>query len=299
MANNYKTLNGFAGLAPELKIKIFQALPNLHSAVALRLTCSELNELYLRYESGIKAALRDRQVQVISSFYTFLTTLHIPRSALKHPPSDGWSHMDPQNCAEFGKTGFVVDVLRHLPYIAETANLGDNLHNIELRCYALDYSTRTPAEFRSIDSKMSAWLSEPLSKHKILVAKNSGNGGMVLVLDTARAEINVQIIPYRGDLVMDIGGYFNMAARRCRNLEIMFVPGHDTIVDIEWKPEDGNGDKCPDNVGSLLAQEETYPTRRDAKWIRYLYRKAGWPGTEYQKERALRAIKMFVEARMD
>lgn len=291
---NYE--NTFICLAPELKIKIFQALPNLHSAIALRLTCSKLNALYLRYERGIRAALRDRIVQTIKSYYVFLTTLHIPWWALKCPPSGGWPHITPQNHAGVEKTDFVLEVLSHLPYIAETAP-GENLHNIELTCYVLDYTTWTPEEFRSINAASGVWLSGSVYKHMALIATSYTSRGMEMVLDTMRAEINIQINPYAGDYVMDIEEYFGMMVERCRNLELMFVPGHETIVDIKWKPEDGDGSECPDDLGNLMAQEEDYPTRRDARWIRYLYRKAGWPGPDFQKERALRAVKMFVEAR--
>ena len=61
---------------------------------------------------------RDQYVAAITEFYELVTSLYIPRSALKFPPPGGWPNITPENCAGFGKSDFVVDLLKHLPYIS-------------------------------------------------------------------------------------------------------------------------------------------------------------------------------------
>ncbi|KAH8812149.1 hypothetical protein F5884DRAFT_784549 [Xylogone sp. PMI_703] len=286
----------FTWLSPELKLEIFRALPNLHSVIALRLGCSELNAVYTRYEKDIKGALRDRIVQAVSSHYDLLTTLHIPNSAKKLSPEGGWPHITPEYLAKLGKTDLVVDVLRYLPYIAETANREDNLHNVEYKCNVIDYSVMMTSErLEQIEDYASALRDEPLSRHMITIAAGYESGGLEIILDTMSSEICEEIIRFSPGVTMDVEDYFAMMAERFRKLEIIFVPGYDPHVSVKWEPGDDIG--CPDELNYLIVQEEGYATERDVKWIGHLYRKFGWPGPDYRKEEALEAVKQFVESR--
>ena len=57
-------------------------------------------------------------VEPISSFYALLARFpYIPASDILTPPADGWPESDVANFRKLGKTDFVVEILKHLPYI--------------------------------------------------------------------------------------------------------------------------------------------------------------------------------------
>ena len=60
---------------------------------------------------------RDEVVREVTSFYTFLTTLYIPSSALRFPPDGGWPNINAQSYSFLHKNDTVIDLLRCLPYI--------------------------------------------------------------------------------------------------------------------------------------------------------------------------------------
>jgi hypothetical protein len=59
---------------------------------------------------------RDEVVSALTSYYEFLVKLHLPPNVLKYPPPEGWpifeGYLDPP------KDETVLDLLRHIPYIA-------------------------------------------------------------------------------------------------------------------------------------------------------------------------------------
>ena len=136
-------------LPAETKTYIFQRLPDLWSAISLRLACRDLNDVYVANETQIKRALIRRLIAPIEDFYLFLTTLHIPPSAIKYPPASGWPNITTDNCRGFGKADYVTDVLRQLPYISKAEGVCnyDNCHNIEYKCNVLDYSACKSEDF--------------------------------------------------------------------------------------------------------------------------------------------------------
>ncbi|KAJ4309608.1 hypothetical protein N0V94_008849 [Neodidymelliopsis sp. IMI 364377] len=89
---------------------------------------------------------RDQLVTIISDFYTFLTKLHIPTSALKHPPPEGWPSITPETTRGFKKSPFAIEVLRHLPYIDEK-DAGEMITHIHYKCDVVDWSARSPEDF--------------------------------------------------------------------------------------------------------------------------------------------------------
>ncbi|KAF8859994.1 hypothetical protein BDZ45DRAFT_672908 [Acephala macrosclerotiorum] len=61
---------------------------------------------------------RDNIVELVSNFYTFLTTYpFLPASTIKTPPSEGWPEEYREIWRKTGKCDEVVDLLAHLPYI--------------------------------------------------------------------------------------------------------------------------------------------------------------------------------------
>jgi len=59
-------------------------------------------------------------VQIVTRFYTFLTTHpFLPASAIKTPPPDGWSDEYRAVFCKMGKSDEVLELLCHLPYIED------------------------------------------------------------------------------------------------------------------------------------------------------------------------------------
>ena len=76
---------------------------------------------------------RDAAVAAVRSFYRFLNTLPaLAPSAVKEPPPSGWPDIDASSHAQPDKNEDVIDLLRHLPYIDETAS----------GCTQISYETR-------------------------------------------------------------------------------------------------------------------------------------------------------------
>jgi hypothetical protein len=61
---------------------------------------------------------RDETVEIVTSFYNFLTTLpYLPPSTIQTPPAGGWPESDRQYLRKLGKSDTVRDLLTYLPYI--------------------------------------------------------------------------------------------------------------------------------------------------------------------------------------
>ena len=65
---------------------------------------------------------RDKCVAVIRDFYEFLTSMFMDPTFIVEPPPGGWPSIDADAMRELGKTDEVVDLLRHLPYIANNVS---------------------------------------------------------------------------------------------------------------------------------------------------------------------------------
>jgi hypothetical protein len=93
---------------------------------------------------------RDQLIAIISDFYVFLTKLHIPSSALKFPPPDGWPNITPETMKESNKSPMVIDLIKHLPYIEE-----DDYDNptfvrfIHYKSQVVNYSTCAPDDLKA------------------------------------------------------------------------------------------------------------------------------------------------------
>ncbi|KAJ4339558.1 hypothetical protein N0V95_007748 [Ascochyta clinopodiicola] len=99
---------------------------------------------------------RDEIVTIITDFYTFLTRLHIPASALKYPPVEGWPNITPETTKGFNKSPLVIDVIKHLPYIDE-AHAGDMVTNIHYKCNVIDWSVLTATDFTAQGKTSFPW----------------------------------------------------------------------------------------------------------------------------------------------
>jgi hypothetical protein len=91
---------------------------------------------------------RDELVTIITDFYIFLTKLYLPLSAIKFPPRDGWPNITPETTQHSNKSRFVIDLMKHLPYI-EDDNRGESgfIRYIHYKSEIEDYSTYQAESF--------------------------------------------------------------------------------------------------------------------------------------------------------
>lgn len=296
----------FMRLLPELQVKVFEALPSPLAAVDLGLTCRDLNNLFVDYKTQIVAAIRDNMVAPFYEYYAFHGRLHIPVSGIKHPPVGGWPNITVENCSGFGKSDFVVDVLRHLPYIVEddrrTNNI--NIHNIDYKSNVLDYSMVSRETFGRVgrvkkDIKYGEIMHDHVTKHKVVITEGYESGGVVLLLDTSTGEIFEEIVRDGPGETLPVRDYFTLKMKQCKELRLVFVPLED--------PHPGDYDKVEPPYDAAAMEEAGEPSLpdkyfffdddKDLEWVRHLYRKFGWPRKDWQKEEGLKAIADFRDRR--
>jgi hypothetical protein len=245
---------------------------------------------------------RDEFVAIITKFYEFLTTFCIPKTALKCPPEDGWPNLTPEATTCLNKTDFVIDLLRHLPYITEE-EYGHFVTRIHYKCNVVDYSTLSPEQLSNsaIDFGVYAEIAElepEMYEHTLLFAVGYESGGRMMLLNTKTGEMHVEMLRYQSDAIEDVDQYLDGLMQLYKTLEMVPIPGVEDLMENLEQEEEGYETKLKEDC---LAQtrDEWFPSRLDARWIRHLYRKSGWPGPEYNKEEALAAIEMFRASRDD
>jgi hypothetical protein len=81
---------------------------------------------------------RDEVVAEVTKFYEFLTTLHVPKSAIKYPPPGGWPHIGPNFLTT--KTERVNELLKFLPYLQMDE---EDIYQYQVyeSCAVFDYSS--------------------------------------------------------------------------------------------------------------------------------------------------------------
>ncbi|KAG8626629.1 hypothetical protein KVT40_005574 [Elsinoe batatas] len=213
---------------------------------------------------------REEIVETIRDFYEYLVRLYIPKSALKLPPPGGWPNITAASTIDSGKSEFVVDLIRHLPYIEAEDDRDGNRHNINFKCIVQDYSTRTARE------------------HWIVLAWGYESYGKYLLLNTATGMMrNLEL---RGDARSDYEFYefWTCFKSEYKKLEIIPTPG--------FEPGMSDG-KDVTTMEPPSRQEHDFPTGLDEKWVRKIYIDHGWPTASYDKAAALAAIDDFARLR--
>lgn len=64
---------------------------------------------------------REATIVALRDYYQFLIKMYLPDSAIIEPPAEGWPSITTDTMRPQGKTNEVVELLRHLPYIRNTA----------------------------------------------------------------------------------------------------------------------------------------------------------------------------------
>ncbi|VUC29104.1 unnamed protein product [Clonostachys rosea] len=297
-------------LPVELQAEVFQHMPNLKTAVALRLSCRQLNEVYLSNEDKITTALRELIVAPFLEFYNLLQRIKFPADSVKTPPPLGWPAMTPAACAGLDKTPFAINVLRHLPCINDADDDDrSNITNIDFQCNAVDYSSLSPKkvpkkkneEFWAVEFQgyFDQGDENRISniKHVFLVAQGYWKHGVILLLDTFSGMIFEEHIhiPGHHGARLPVHEYFAARIETVTKLHQVFInginpwdiPSDDATTDFEVEYDPGP----KDSEGEPAAADSR--TDKQEEWVRHLYRKFGWPGNDWKKEECMQAVADF------
>jgi hypothetical protein len=142
---------------------------------------------------------RDEVVAEMTSFYEFLTTLHIPKVAIKYPPPGGWPHIGPNFLKT--KTETVNELLRFLPYIRRDE---DDIEQYQVwqQCAVLDYSTSfyvDPGEYKREDAVGEDRNGGYIPPHVVCLWRDCPEtGGYWLYLDTKLGLMSICEFEYTG-----------------------------------------------------------------------------------------------------
>ncbi|CAL5869916.1 uncharacterized protein PFLUO_LOCUS4149, partial [Penicillium psychrofluorescens] len=132
---------------------------------------------------------RDEVVAAVTSFYKFLINTHIPSSALKLPPQDGWPKLTDEWLSFMEKSATVRDLIRHLPYLQPGE---DGAHQI--------YPYSNPIDFMGEDLEdiPEHGVAEPqidcgykVGKGILTISAATGRVGSYFMVDTERGTISL------------------------------------------------------------------------------------------------------------
>ncbi|KAH8895272.1 hypothetical protein GQ53DRAFT_743993 [Thozetella sp. PMI_491] len=311
-------------LPPELLMQIFQALPTLDSALALRKASHKLDQVYMEHEKAIKKALRDTLVAPFYQYYRFLTTLHIAADSLQCPPPEGWPDVTAEEY-RYRCSDFTTDVFKHLPRL-------DSEQNVDYKSFATGYvpepDNGDPLGEPYFDSYYDpdddgedyAWddggddglirlqqggsgdEEEQLRlkrivrrRYRIDIARGYESGGVALQLDTMKGLIYERIIRM-DSLVHDVASYFERKQEEFIACRSVFIPDNDSTLsgyDVEpYDAEKMEKQGEPDMTDNGFGYDDD-----DYLWIRHLYFKFGWPAADWRKKEGLQAISDYKERR--
>ncbi|KAH6653223.1 hypothetical protein BKA67DRAFT_659857 [Truncatella angustata] len=243
---------------------------------------------------------RDELAVFVSDFYIFLSRLCLPADALKLPPPGGWPNITPEATSCLEKTPFVVDLLKHLPYITDDGR--SHYNRIHYKCYVVDYSVCSASDFAEHASNFE-WQEEMFGlapeavEHSILLADGYESGGRMMLLNTKTGELHVEMIRYDTDAVEDVGSYLGALKRRYETLDMVPIPGEEHFDENVEEEEEGYETILEDQVMAQEKEEYFTPSKLDQRWVRHLYRSFGWPQAAYRKDEALAAVEAFRRSR--
>jgi hypothetical protein len=263
---------------------------------------------------------RDEIVRIITNFYTFLTKLHIPESALKYPPPGGWPNITPETTKNFNKSPLVVDLIKHLPYIDEK-HAGEMITHVQYKCDVVDWSVYTTENFnregashyRTAEAGIRHWISRIEEEQKRqggireIDTKNNENDsgdesdGWGEDWDSFDPGLDPEVTD-RPNLIGIAEGY--ESAGREFTLDVFKGVMYDDQIRCNflggWDVEDFflrlqrkfEGLELVPIRGDML--EADY---EEVNVYREIYRSHGWPGANFKREEALAAVETVRQRR--
>jgi hypothetical protein len=237
----------------------------------------------------------DEVLSRITTFYQLLTRLHLPSTAIKHPPPTGWPWPASITFSP-AKTATVQDLMKHMPYL-QAPKSWEHLQIYE-KTEAVDYSTFDGPGPHNVDPEI---MYTTLPAHVLMMGFAAGRDGHFVFLDTERGTWTV----------CD----FQVGAKGGTGLSQSLEDVENPVVRV-----DEAGNECTENwreyatftteefFAKLMREFEElvlvpYPngevhfaggSKGAEDWeddeVRAIYRKHGWPGEGYRKEECLKDV---------
>jgi hypothetical protein len=249
---------------------------------------------------------RDECIAIVRDYYQFLTSLYLDEEYIIEPPEGGWPTITTDSLRGLGKTDEVIELLRHLPYIAVPSDETFRAHGAPKAVFA-DWQEDAritldgyPAEdLRSVSEGIRRTEHVPPS---VVGLTAGGRENRMLLLDTEHGVV------YWPD---------------CPD-EASFVPSREQLGDdpYDWAPEkeaqwrdEGGAWAVEDFFEMFKDQFRTLQFIPVSRWnvidvytsygsdkggmvpmLQDIYRAHGWPDLErYRKQDCLRAVQKALE----
>ncbi|KAI6093757.1 hypothetical protein F4821DRAFT_274203 [Hypoxylon rubiginosum] len=234
---------------------------------------------------------------ILDNFYTFLTNLHLPASAIKRPPEGGWPSYTSEVYKKSHKSAITMNVLRHLPYLEGGCDEGKHIH---CKCHVVDYSTPSGAlrPFTqmelSTEIQVLGGMHGAKIKNVVSFATACESDGRVILFDTNTGLIFEDSRGVRHTRCEPIEQYFNELKAKYEQLKLIPILGTASILDAEGVEDVPYEVPFPE-----MQPNTTFPSKKDVLWIRHIYRSHGWPNLkEFRKDAVRDGIKEYMEMRL-
>jgi hypothetical protein len=223
---------------------------------------------------------RDEVVAEVLSFYEFLTTLHLPEDCIKRPPGGEWPQITSERFAALGKTDIVIDLLRHLPYIARDGKKYTEDYKIWEHTICVDYTgARFENSFFRFYDRDAAEPTQYMEVERWDRFKDPEHLACIARSSTAKAGYQIFIDTRDGQwLVMEYVDGVHITYNNARDL---------------WEQQK-NGfrelDEIPVGPTEVLAthRDSSNPERIDR--LKQAFGKHGWPTQKFRREECMNEV---------
>lgn len=245
---------------------------------------------------------RDAVIAAVRDYFQFITKLYLPESAILEPPPDGWPTITTEKMRSLGKTDEVIELLRHLSYIRNTAwdiQGAPWCRFMEWQSYDDSKLSKEAIEGIKICTEGTAYENVPAH---VIGLTSAGRDWWLLLLDTHLGIIYWNNCPgpinaspsrekimeaaedyapeneheWRSEPVWSIADFFELLKDEFRALH--FVP-------LGWR-----------DVGDVHTSAYRQKDRGMIPMVQGIYRAHGWPNLEmYRKEDYLKAVRKALE----
>jgi hypothetical protein len=245
-------------------------------------------------------------ITALRDFYIFLSPLpYIPPAAILTPPSTGWPNITPENFSTLRKNDNVISLLKHLPYIAQTADqyvIAPDTYPTDYRGQPFQHEVTVESAGRCLplgDVEFPEW---------VVNLTHGSRDGTYLMLDTTDGtvtEYNIQDTPEERYSEIDPRKWRNECEGEARPLAELLAEWKDKYFRLEWMGHAQNGwptvmwaDPGDENYGEVKVSEEfleltecdcTCELTEALKQMRKIMRNYGWPD-DFDREGCRRAL---------
>lgn len=210
-----------------------------------------------------KIARRNELAARLKSFYQLLVRLYLPDAALIEPGPEGWPNINSNTLEVLQREYWVIDLLKHIPYIRWTNEEGEEPNHILPECFCVDYSGEFIQHCLEIgDQYYTTVMQDELPASVAVLGNMSDRNGNVVVYDTETDEIAFWTPldsfepPYE-------------------SLSSFFDPITEAFLSLDYVV------RSPRHIDQRL--DEGVDEKQDELVL--IYQNNGWPGDAFKKDR--------------